>query len=262
MTSDEIYVGNAIIWELADRIVTDRRWHKIRRAIRKISMIETAGWPVGFEMRCFESGAFEFSPASCCDDMAQRFGILYRVPDNPRVVYERPHTELAALRLWSVKRLTVDDLNEAVRLLGGDPGIRDYAHYTMRYFSGHRIKYLTTTRVESELNSLIDRINAPPRGLDPIVLAICVMLHFLVIHPFKDGNGRLSRLLFQYVLHRNLGLRYPLASLYPAIESEKLCFLYYCLKWEIDSSPEELTNFVVNGLQRVLEASLAEFDAL
>ncbi|MBS3165467.1 Fic family protein [Candidatus Woesearchaeota archaeon] len=46
--------------------------------------------------------------------------------------------------------------------------------------------------------------------LHPVELAALVHLRFVTIHPFSDGNGRMSRLLMNFVLHRH---RYPLLNI-------------------------------------------------
>ncbi len=40
-------------------------------------------------------------------------------------------------------------------------------------------------------------------GIDQLLLIPCVILDFLCIHPFRDGNGRISRLLSLLLLYRN-----------------------------------------------------------
>jgi len=44
----------------------------------------------------------------------------------------------------------------------------------------------------------------------PVELAALVHLRFVTIHPFGDGNGRLSRLMMNYVLHKN---GYPMLNI-------------------------------------------------
>lgn len=45
--------------------------------------------------------------------------------------------------------------------------------------------------------------NAPPRNLDPLIVASVVSFWFVFIHPFMDGNGRLSRFLIHHALCRS-----------------------------------------------------------
>lgn len=40
-------------------------------------------------------------------------------------------------------------------------------------------------------------------NINQLLLIPCVILDFLCIHPFRDGNGRLSRLLSLFLLYRN-----------------------------------------------------------
>lgn len=42
--------------------------------------------------------------------------------------------------------------------------------------------------------------NEPQKELDPIILATVISFAFVYVHPFMDGNGRLSRFLFHQVL--------------------------------------------------------------
>src|SRR5438309_5628968 len=48
------------------------------------------------------------------------------------------------------------------------------------------------------------------RKLHSVELAALVHLRFVTIHPFTDGNGRISRLMMNYVLNKN---RYPMLNI-------------------------------------------------
>lgn len=52
----------------------------------------------------------------------------------------------------------------------------------------------------SLMEALMAMANEPPEDVDPLVLASIVSFGFVFIHPFMDGNGRLSRFLFHQVL--------------------------------------------------------------
>jgi len=46
-------------------------------------------------------------------------------------------------------------------------------------------------------------IDARDSGLDPLILIPCFVLDFLCIHPFQDGNGRMSRLLSLLLMYKS-----------------------------------------------------------
>jgi fido (protein-threonine AMPylation protein) len=50
------------------------------------------------------------------------------------------------------------------------------------------------------MGQLLNLANTPPKGVDPLVLATIISFGFVFIHPFMDGNGRLSRFLFHQSL--------------------------------------------------------------
>src|SRR5208282_3862952 len=55
----------------------------------------------------------------------------------------------------------------------------------------------------------------------PLITIAIFIVHFLAIHPFQDGNGRLSRILTTLLLLRS-GYEYvPYASLEAVIEANK-----------------------------------------
>lgn len=56
------------------------------------------------------------------------------------------------------------------------------------------------------MGELMGFANALPQNLDPIVAAAVISFGFVFIHPFMDGNGRLSRFLFHHTLCRTRAL--------------------------------------------------------
>ena len=47
------------------------------------------------------------------------------------------------------------------------------------------------------------RFNEAKGEVDPLLLDIMFILDFLCIHPFNDGNGRISRLITLLLLHQS-----------------------------------------------------------
>lgn len=55
--------------------------------------------------------------------------------------------------------------------------------------------------VEQEINRLLDFINNT--ALDCFLKAAIASLWFVIIHPFEDGNGRISRAIADYIINKN-----------------------------------------------------------
>ena len=63
------------------------------------------------------------------------------------------------------------------------------------------------TELEYELDNFFKWYNNHKSKYHPIILSALVHLKFIAIHPFGDGNGRLSRILMNVILFNN---KYPL----------------------------------------------------
>lgn len=100
-----------------------------------------------------------------------------------------------------------------------------------------------------ELNPLLDDFfawyNKEKSRLHPVELAALVHLKFVSIHPFTDGNGRTSRIMMNFVLHKNklpmLDISYSnRASYYTALErsqktGKEYIFVQYLIKRYVGS---------------------------
>jgi len=77
--------------------------------------------------------------------------------------------------------------------------------------------------VEKEMNNLINRTNEQlqKKEIHPILLISHFIYEFLSIHPFQDGNGRLSRLLTTLLLLQNEYLFVQYVSFENLIEKSK-----------------------------------------
>lgn len=260
--SSNFDVGLVPVFELASDISLDTRYEKASNLIKAITSVKTDGWPVGLERRLSEFSPFPYRPASITDALARDFGLSYKARMLPRSISDRPDSELAAYYLWNMDgQIDVGRICNACRLLGGSSLIRQTPIFTTRYASGQRVGFLPASQVEAELSKLIHAINQDKTELDPFILAMCLMLKMLVIHPFADGNGRISRLLYQYTLFRHSALSKPLVPLFPYIESHKSEFLYSCLQWELKLNPQPLADFMIDAACATLEAICSIIEA-
>ncbi|MEK6920268.1 MAG: Fic family protein [Nanoarchaeota archaeon] len=73
------------------------------------------------------------------------------------------------------------------------------------------------------LEEFFNWYNKEKKKLHPVELAALVHLRFVSIHPFTDGNGRMSRIMMNFILHKNgfpmLNIQYTnRAAYYKALE--------------------------------------------
>ena len=82
--------------------------------------------------------------------------------------------------------------------------VGQYKEYpnSVRLQNGEMFEYASPTDTPIKMNELIQWYNTEIEKdeLHPITLAALLHYKFVLIHPFDDGNGRISRLLMNYVL--------------------------------------------------------------
>lgn len=84
---------------------------------------------------------------------------------------------------------------------------RTSPEYVMKYhkMEGEVVyEAVCAEKVPEEMDRLLDYINAD-NGISPFVKAAVSSLWFVLIHPFEDGNGRISRALADYIISRDYG---------------------------------------------------------
>ncbi|MFH1751713.1 MAG: Fic family protein [archaeon] len=86
-------------------------------------------------------------------------------------------------------------------------------------------------KVLQELTNFFGWFNKAEKILHAFELAALVHLKLVRIHPFMEGNGRISRLLMNYILLKN---NYPLLNIF---DSEKI--IYYLTLKEVDAKKKE-----------------------
>ena len=93
--------------------------------------------------------------------------------------------------------------------------------------------------LEDEMKAFIQWYNRN-KNLHPLVIASLVHLRFVTIHPFEDGNGRISRLLMNFVLLKH---KYPLLNIRYSDREEYYDVLEGC---QISGTKRRFIDFIKN----------------
>ena len=96
------------------------------------------------------------------------------------------------------------------------------------------------SKVKQELREFIRWYGKSSRAMHPFMSAALAKFRFVNIHPFSDGNGRVSRIIMNYLLHKNqlplIDIKYSKRNqYYDALEKsnqrkEEFVFLNYLSK--------------------------------
>lgn len=108
--------------------------------------------------------------------------------------------------------------------------------------------------------AFMDMANSLPRQSDPVVAASVASFGFVYLHPFMDGNGRLSRFLFHHALCQSgrldQGLLLPVSVAMKRHETEYLEALQSFSKparklWDVYWADEDLFDFKFKGADSI-----------
>ena len=119
---------------------------------------------------------------------------------------------------------------------------------------------LTAEYIESLCKQYEDVINNT--NIDPLLVIPCVILDFLCIHPFGDGNGRMSRLLTLLLLYKAGYLVGKYISIERMIENSKELY-YECLRESSENWYENKNDYIpfVKYMLGVIVGAYREFSS-
>ncbi len=112
------------------------------------------------------------------------------------------------------------------------------------------IEFTTVPQIKPKLKKLFNWLNKYDGKISPVELACRVHYEFVSIHPFGDGNGRLSRLLMNYILFKydyplmlikNLDKKGYFKSLEKSsMKNDSMYFLKWFMKYYIKNNKKYL----------------------
>ncbi|ASK19746.1 MULTISPECIES: Fic family protein [unclassified Halomonas] len=116
-------------------------------------------------------------------------------------------------------------------------------------------------QLEAELDAFITWFNQPPQGLDGLVRAGITHLWLITLHPFDDGNGRVTRAVTDRALAQAERQSVRFYSLSAAIMSRRRAYYDYLestQKGSLDITPWLL--WFLDTLKEALEQALLRID--
>lgn len=113
----------------------------------------------------------------------------------------------------------------------------------------------SASQIENEMRLFLDWINLEEQN-DLVMKAAIAHLWFLTIHPFEDGNGRISRAISDMLLARSDGQSYRFYSMSAQIRKERSA--YYDILERTQKGSLDITNWLewfLNCLLRAIDFS-------
>ena len=136
--------------------------------------------------------------------------------------------------------------------------------YVMRISGRNREIVYEAVRPETiyqNMENLLSFINADD-GIDPFVKAAVVSLWFVIIHPFEDGNGRISRAIADYVISKNAEKTLRAFSISSGILKNRSSYYEQIQIASVDNDDMDISQWVVWFLNTVTECIIESRETL
>lgn len=116
---------------------------------------------------------------------------------------------------------------------------------------GDRFEYASPEETPGLMQDLVDWYNAAEQEgkLSPVEMAALFHYRYIRIHPFEDGNGRIARLLMNYILTRH---GYPMIVVRSRKKSEYLEALHQT-DMEVGPVPSDGAHATINDIRPFLK---------
>lgn len=121
-------------------------------------------------------------------------------------------------------------------------------------FGHEKVHYVAppADRVEDEMSAFLEWFNGA-NSVDPLIKAAIVHLWFVAIHPFGDGNGRITRAIADMTLARSGGGAQRLYSMSAAIERSRAGY-YEALQSVTSKDSLDITGWIEWFIDRLGDA--------
>ena len=126
----------------------------------------------------------------------------------------------------------------------------DIRHHRVGVTTNDKIEFTPVSQIPKKLKEFLDWLNKHNSKINPVELAAISHYKFVSIHPFADGNGRMSRLMMNYILFKydcpfmqieNNDKRSYFKSLEKSqLKNDEIFFLKWFMKYYIKSHKKYL----------------------
>jgi len=127
---------------------------------------------------------------------------------------ERLHKWHASLFVGGYSTL-LEDINVGVFRSYDDMEVVSGAHGRQKV----HYRALPAAKIDKDIEALLEYINTSDEN--PYIKSAKAHLWFVSIHPYDDGNGRIARVIADYILSKNRNLEYKYFSISSAIQLDK-----------------------------------------
>lgn len=121
--------------------------------------------------------------------------------------------------------------------------------------NGEMLHYTEPGKVAAEMAELIQWTNEHMHKEDPVILSSILHYRLVRIHPFDDGNGRVARLLMNYILIRK---GYPVVVIKSSEKKQYLAALHKADAGDLPAFSEHIAEQVVWSFDVWLKAAKGE----
>lgn len=121
-----------------------------------------------------------------------------------------------------------------------------------------RFQAPNSIQIDSEMALFLDYLNHN-NTIDLLLKTAIIHLWFLTIHPFEDGNGRIARVISEYLLSKSDNSALRFYSLSSQIANDKKN--YYLMLEKSQKGNLDITNWIIWFLQ-TLQKSMVQSDAI
>ncbi len=126
---------------------------------------------------------------------------------------------------------------------------------SVRLANGEIFEYTSPIDTPIEMEKMVSWYRKEQVSMDPLIIAALLHYRFVRIHPFGDGNGRISRLLMNYVLLRK---GYPPVVIKSKDKSNYLLALRQADVGDLDRFVEYIALQMVWSLELAIKAAKGE----